>query len=101
MFGGGGVNKTRFNSVYFLDWDTKIWTERTVPEGEPCPWERTYHTSELMYPYLVVHGGEGIADLDDLWLCDLENIKWYEVPIDKTASHPCGRRFHSSCIIGT
>lgn len=27
MFGGGGSNKTRFNSIHFLDWNTKIWTQ--------------------------------------------------------------------------
>jgi len=27
MFGGGGSNKTRFNTIHVLDWNTKIWTE--------------------------------------------------------------------------
>lgn len=27
MFGGGGANKTRFNSIHVLDWATKIWSE--------------------------------------------------------------------------
>ena len=27
MFGGGGSNKTRFNTIHLLDWNTKIWTE--------------------------------------------------------------------------
>jgi hypothetical protein len=30
MFGGGGANKTRFNTIHMLDWNTKIWTETTV-----------------------------------------------------------------------
>lgn len=30
MFGGGGSNKTRFNSIHFLDWNTKIWTEVAI-----------------------------------------------------------------------
>jgi hypothetical protein len=27
MFGGGGLNKARFNTIYILDWNTKIWSE--------------------------------------------------------------------------
>lgn len=27
MFGGGGPNKTRFSAIYFLDWETKVWSE--------------------------------------------------------------------------
>ena len=26
LFGGGGSNKTRFNSINILDWKTKVWT---------------------------------------------------------------------------
>ncbi len=29
VFGGGGPNKQRFNSVNVLDWNTKIWSELT------------------------------------------------------------------------
>jgi hypothetical protein len=67
VFGGGGSNKRRFNAVSLLDWDTKVWTEIHPRENEAAPWERTYHTSEIIYPYLMVYGGEGAADLDDLW----------------------------------
>jgi hypothetical protein len=27
MFGGGGINKARFNTIYILDWSSKIWSE--------------------------------------------------------------------------
>jgi len=27
IFGGGGPNKQRFNTVNILDWKTKVWTE--------------------------------------------------------------------------
>jgi len=27
VFGGGGSNKQRFNSVSVLDWNTKVWRE--------------------------------------------------------------------------
>lgn len=26
MFGGGGSNKTRYNTINILDWNTKVWT---------------------------------------------------------------------------
>lgn len=38
--------------------------------------------------------------MDDLWLFDLESLRWKEVQLDKTKSRPCGRRFHSSAVIG-
>ena len=54
----------------------------------------------MLYPYLVVFGGSGVADLDDLWVYNLEENKWSEIPINKNSARPCGRRFHSSCLIG-
>jgi hypothetical protein len=30
MFGGGGANKTRFNTIHMLDWSTKFWTEISI-----------------------------------------------------------------------
>ena len=41
-----------------------------------------------------------MADLDDLWLFNLETKLWTEVQIPKNSTRPCGRRFHSSCLIG-
>lgn len=26
VFGGGGHNKKRFNTIHILDWNTKVWT---------------------------------------------------------------------------
>lgn len=68
-------------------------------EDEPAPWERTYHSAELVYPYLVIYGGEGVADMDDLWVFNFLTLSWQEVPIDKNATRPCARRFHSSAVI--
>ena len=69
-------------------------------ENESAPWERTYHCTELIYPYLVVFGGEGVTDMDDLWLFNLETLRWKEIQMDKNKPRPCGRRFHSSAVIG-
>ena len=106
LFGGGGSNRNRFNSIHSLDWQTKVWREITPPSTPPSnldsqqtPWERTYHSGELIYPYLVVFGGESIADLDDLWVFNLQTSEWREVPIPKGATRPSSRRFHSSCVI--
>lgn len=45
VFGGGGPNKQRFNSVSILDWATKHWVEIRPKENEAGPWERTYHVA--------------------------------------------------------
>ena len=49
---------------------------------------------------MVVFGGEGLADMDDLWIFNFTTERWVEVKTDKDAPHPCARRFHSSCMIG-
>ena len=100
MFGGGGPNKQRFNEVSILDWNTKQWREIIPKENEAAPWERTYHVAELVYPYLIVFGGEGLSDMDDLWLFNFNTNDWREVKFEKEATKPCARRFHSSCVIG-
>jgi hypothetical protein len=71
LFGGGGHNKLRYNDVFVLDWQTKAWSLLVPAQSEKNPWERTYHSSEILYPYLLIFGGEGIADLDDLWAFNL------------------------------
>ena len=38
LFGGGGPNKSRYNDVCLLDWETKHWTRVFSPEGENSPW---------------------------------------------------------------
>jgi hypothetical protein len=48
-----------------------------------------------------VFGGEGIADLEDLWAFNLQTSKWTELPFDKAKERPCARRFHSSAVIGS
>ena len=45
LFGGGGANKKRFNSINILDWESKEWMEIMPKPNEAAPWERTYHTS--------------------------------------------------------
>lgn len=71
LFGGGGPNKRRFNTVSKLNWATKEWSLIEPVSNDKGPWERTYHSSEILYPYLIVFGGEGVSDLDDLWLFNL------------------------------
>ncbi len=76
VFGGGGANKQRFNSINLLSWKTKEWIEVAPKANEPAPWARTYHTAELFYPNLVIYGGEGIADLDDIWIFNFLTMTW-------------------------
>jgi hypothetical protein len=53
-----------------------------------------------LYPYLIVFGGEGVTDLDDLWVLDVDKFEWREVALKVGAVRPSGRRFHSTCLIG-
>jgi hypothetical protein len=101
VFGGGGSSKKRFNTLSILNWETKEWLEIKPREDEPAPWERTYHSAEFIFPYLVVFGGEGIADLDDLWVFNFITLGWKEVQIPKNKVKPCARRFHSSAMMKT
>ena len=45
LFGGGGANKQRFNSVSILDLNSLNWLEIPPTESEASPWERTYHAA--------------------------------------------------------
>lgn len=45
LFGGGGANKRRFNTIHILDWVSKEWSEIKTNDSESTPWERTYHTA--------------------------------------------------------
>ena len=38
--------------------------------------------------------------MDDLWVFNFLTLSWTEIPINKTSTRPCARRFHSSAIIG-
>lgn len=100
LFGGGSANKKRFNSINILNWNTKEWIEIAPKANESAPWERTYHTAELFYPYLAVFGGEGVTDLDDLWVFNFLTLSWMEIPVGSNDPRPCARRFHSSAKIG-
>lgn len=53
-----------------------------------------------MFPYLIVFGGEGVADMDDLWIFNFNTLGWSEVKIGNDKVKPCARRFHSSVRIG-
>ncbi len=38
--------------------------------------------------------------MDDLWIFNFETLSWKEIPVNKFKCRPCGRRFHSSAVIG-
>ena len=98
LFGGGGPNKQRYNTVSSLDLSTMNWIEIAPFQTEAAPWERTYHVAEFKYPFLIVFGGEGADDLGDLWIYDVRTLSWEEARIMDTK--PCPRRFHASCTVG-
>lgn len=41
-----------------------------------------------------------MTDCDDLWVFNFETLKWSEVIFPQNAVRPCGRRFHTSCMVG-
>jgi hypothetical protein len=103
LYGGGSNNKTRYNSVCILDWQTKQWTQYLPEESSQAPWERTYHSSEFCYPYLMVHGGEGVSniDFDDMWVFNVVDKTWRDLSFDPSGAHPKKRRFHATALVGS
>ena len=49
---------------------------------------------------MVIFGGQGIADLDDLWVCDLRSNQWKEIKVAEEKIRPSARRFHTSVLVG-
>jgi len=62
------------------------------------PEERKYHIAELIYPHMLVFGGESSTDLDDLWLYNMITMSWTEMRPEGVK--PRARRFHSSALVG-
>ena len=58
------------------------------------PEERTYHQSISLKNHMIVFGGQGKSDLNDLFILDLDTLKW-QLPFLST-SKPPPRRFHSA-----
>ena len=98
MFGGGSANRQRFGDVWVLSLKNKRWRRIDFGADSAAPWERTYHVSELRYPYLIVQGGEAVAnmDLDDTWVLHLPSQKWKKLSF--TGQTPAARRFHGSVL---
>lgn len=101
IFGGGSDHKTRYNSVCLLNWATKKWTRVLPVESDEAPWERTYHSSEFVYPYMVVFGGEGVSnlDLDDMWVFNVLTHQWTRLIFAENSPIPQRRRFQSSVLV--
>lgn len=101
LFGGGAFNKLRFNTVWLLDISSMQWRRVDPNPAEDAPWERTYHCSELHYPYLITYGGEGVSniDLEDCWAFNLLASSWHRLEFANNQEGPGKRRFHSSALI--
>lgn len=78
LFGGGALNKLRYNTIWLLDLSSMQWKRVDPNLAEDAPWERTYHCSEFHYPYLITYGGEGVSniDLEDCWTFNLLTNSW-------------------------
>ena len=68
-------------------------------EGEPWPVERTGHAACCLnygrdHPQLLVYGGrdDKMSILKDMWILDVDSVKWTEVSVSKFLSialHGC------------
>ncbi len=52
------------------------WTLINTFLDKPSP--RSYHSSEIFEKFLIIFGGEYLGDLNDLYVLDLSNGKWYK-----------------------
>lgn len=102
LFGGGALNKLRFNNVSFLDLKSFTWRTATPDPAEEAPWERTYHSAEFSYPYFIMYGGEGVSsiDLEDCWAFNIQTNAWRKLEFSNGEEGPRQRRFHSTALIG-
>jgi N-acetylneuraminic acid mutarotase len=103
LFGGGALNKLRFNTVSVLDLKRMAWRTIAPDPAEDAPWERTYHSAEFSYPYLVVYGGEGVSniDLEDCWAFNIQTSAWRKLEFSNAEEGPGQRRFHSTALVGS
>lgn len=65
-----------------------------------CPIARTYHASCLLGKYMIVVGGEAsiLADLQDIWVFDLEERLWKQLNYLNTESFHA-KRFHTASTV--
>jgi len=96
VFGGGTLNKEKMNWAFELDLATYCWKQMDYMQGEPIPWQRSYHCSEIFGKYLVIFGGEFFHDFDDLWIFNMETSRWTEVKFGENSMKPKARKFASS-----
>ncbi|KAL4486377.1 hypothetical protein ABPG72_007163 [Tetrahymena utriculariae] len=98
IFGGGGKEKKRFNDVHLYDIDNCNWEYLKVQNSDLIT-PRTYHSANLFFDkYLVVFGGEGVGDLNDLCVLSLEQEPLW-ILLQPLGKEPPKRRFHSSAIV--
>ena len=99
LFGGSeDCDREKFNGIHVLDWEANSWRELELPALSRLPPKRTDHTSQFVKDYLIVFGGEGYLELDDLWIFDFNRESWTEVKCS-SSEKPSPRRFHSSAVV--
>lgn len=93
LFGGAAQDQTMSDQLFCLDLETYEWKELVAADG-PCP--RAAPTLASMDPcHLVLLGGAratesgGLEPLDDVWIMDLQNLKWQQVSL--LTDRPPGR----------
>ena len=93
LFGGGtGTTINRYNSTISISLYSPLEVRTLEIEGMlPAP--RTYHSACILSNYMVISGGEGHFDLNDIWALNLDTYQWILI---NTHSNLLPRRFHSS-----
>lgn len=92
IFGGASSSKTKFNDCLKLNLKTNRVTALKTTGAAPEP--RTYHAATLVDKYMIVIGGEGEVDLNDLWALDLEEKVWTKLRFE--GDKFTARRFHTA-----
>lgn len=106
IFGGGQAHKLRFNDTLKLTFPTwkpnEVFVERMrLKDDSPLPQPRTYHASCLVGRFMVVIGGESNnTDMQDLWVLDVEDGRWYQLSISNQESFKSKRFLSVSAVSG-
>ncbi|CAI5757132.1 unnamed protein product [Candida verbasci] len=86
-----------YGDTWILDCDTKEW-EKVHAKKSPSP--RSGHRMAVWKNHIILHGGfrdlgNSTSYLDDMWIFDITEFKWYQVEFPPNHPIPDARSGHS------
>ncbi|KAH3766106.1 rab9 effector protein with kelch motifs [Pelomyxa schiedti] len=95
---GGYDGKSRMNDVHCLDFSTMRWSRPVISGQPPCP--RYSHSMTKDRNFLLVFGGDdgSMYQLDDLYILDLDALRWIMPTRPEGTTWPDPRKNHTSVI---